>query len=42
MFFSKLGHAEVLEPAAEHPVVERIVGSEFEIGLFACRDSACC
>ena len=33
MFFGQLSHPEVLEPPGDHPMVERIVGSEF-VGLF--------
>jgi hypothetical protein len=32
MFFSKLGHSEVLQPEADHPMVKWIVGSEL-VGL---------
>ena len=32
MFFGKLGHSEVLQPEADHPMVKRIVGREL-VGL---------
>jgi hypothetical protein len=28
MFFSKLGHSEILQPEADHPMIKRIIGSE--------------
>ena len=33
MFFSQLSHPKILQPAAEHPMVKRIVGSEL-VSLF--------
>ena len=39
MFFSQLSHPKILQPAAEHPMVKRIVGSEL-VSLFFVRRSA--
>ena len=36
MFLSQFGHTQVLEPASEHPVVKRIIGSDF-VCLFLMR-----
>ena len=33
MFFGKVGHSEVLEPAREHPMIKRVIGCEL-VGLF--------
>src|SRR5947208_16703992 len=32
MFFSELGHSELLQPEADHPMVKRILGSKL-VGL---------
>ena len=37
MFFGQLGHSEIFQPEAEHPMIKRIIWSEL-IGLFFVRN----